>query len=69
MSRVRPDKKRLRATAALALVPGGTPASPQARGFPDCPCPKECTLHGECALCVAYHTRKHALPRCERPQG
>jgi len=50
-------------------VPDGTPASPQARGFPDCPCPKECTLHGECKLCVAYHARKHALPRCERPQG
>ena len=60
------DKKRERATAALSLVPSGTPASPQARGFETCPCPKDCTLHGECLLCVAYHARKDALPRCQR---
>jgi len=62
----RPDKKRERAMAALSLVPNGSPGTPQARGFDSCPCPKDCTLHGECALCVAYHARKNALPRCER---
>jgi hypothetical protein len=68
MSRDRPDKKRMRATAAVALVPAGTLTSPSARGFSSCPCPKKCTLHGECEICVAYHARKHALPRCERTE-
>ncbi len=62
----RPDKKRATAVAHLELVPAGTPGTPEARGFAECPCPKSCSLHGECALCVAYHARKHALPRCER---
>ena len=67
MSRDRPDRKRESAVASLALVPAGTVKTPGDRGFADCPCPKDCTLHGECELCVAYHARKGALPRCERP--
>jgi hypothetical protein len=63
------DKKRAIAVAHRALVPAGTLASPEARGYGDCPCPKKCTIHGECELCVAYHGRKSALPRCERQQG
>ena len=66
MSNDRSDKKRAIAVTHLALVPAGTRATPEARGFPDCPCTKNCTIHGECELCVAYHARKHALPRCER---
>ena len=60
------DKKRDVATAHLALVPSGTPATPEARGYGECPCPKECTLHGECGLCVAYHAREQVLPSCQR---
>jgi hypothetical protein len=60
------DKKRAIAMAHLALVAAGTPATPEARGYTDCPCPKKCTLHGECHFCVAYHGRKGVLPRCER---
>jgi len=66
MSSNRPDKKRAIAVAHLALVPAGTKTSPESRGFSSCPCTKNCTIHGECALCVAYHARKHAQPRCER---
>jgi hypothetical protein len=62
----RRDKKREVATAHLDLVPAGSLTTPQARSFAECPCPKDCTLHGECVICVAYHARKHALPRCER---
>jgi hypothetical protein len=60
------DKKRVIASAHLDLVPAGTPATPQERGFAECPCPKKCTIHGECHLCVAYHARKGKLPRCQR---
>jgi hypothetical protein len=60
------DKKRALATAHLSAVPAGEPATPQARGYESCPCPKDCTLQGECLLCVAYHGRKDALPRCLR---
>jgi hypothetical protein len=60
------DKKRAIASAHLGLVQAGTPAKPEERGFIECPCPKDCTLHGECHLCVAYHSRKGALPRCQR---
>ena len=68
MTRDRPDKRREIARANLGLVPAATPATPEARGYAECPCPKRCTLHGECELCVAYHARKGALPRCERPE-
>ena len=69
MSRDRPErsaKRRAIPVAHLDLVPAGTPATPEARGYAECPCTKSCTLHGECELCVAYHARKRALPRCER---
>jgi len=59
------DKKREIAEAHLDGVASGTPATPLARGFAECPCPKKCTLHGECLLCSAYHGRKHGLPRCQ----
>jgi hypothetical protein len=62
----RRDKKRGIALAHMDCVAAGTPATPEERGFAECPCPKKCTLHGECLLCVAYHDRKHALPRCRR---
>lgn len=62
----RKDRKREKAEAGLAGAPADTPATPQARGFGECPCPKRCTLHGECLLCAAYHGRKHGLPRCLR---
>jgi len=60
------DKKRMIAVAHLHLVAPGTPASPQERGFSECPCPKDCTLHGDCPLCVGYHARKNVLPYCQR---
>jgi len=60
------DKKRAAALANVAGIPDSVPASPRERGFEACPCTKKCTLHGECRLCVAYHGRKGALPRCER---
>lgn len=63
---VRRDKKREIAEAHMDSVVEGTLATPQERGFAGCPCPKTCTLHGECLLCVAYHGRKRALPRCQR---
>jgi hypothetical protein len=69
VSRAQRDRKRETAVAHLDLAPAGTPATPPARGFAECPCPKRCTLHGECELCVAYHARKGALPRCERTAG
>ena len=62
----RPDKRRAIATALLAALPADIPATPVERGFGECPCHKNCTLHGECRLCVAYHGRKGSLPRCER---
>ena len=64
--RGRTDKKRERALASRALVPAGISAAPAERGFAECPCPKDCTLHGECELCVAYHASEKVLPRCER---
>ncbi len=60
------DKKRETAVAHMAGVAPGTLSTPLERGFAECPCPKKCTLHGECLLCAAFHGRKHALPRCER---
>lgn len=60
------DKKREIAEAHLDCLAPGAPATPTDRGFAECPCPKRCTLHGECLLCAAYHGRKHALPRCQR---
>ncbi len=66
MTRDRTDKRRAIARANLGLVPVATPATPAARCYAQCPCPKRCALHGECELCVAYHARKGALPRCER---
>ena len=60
------DKKRTIASSYLHLVAADTPAAPELRGYAECPCPKKCTLHGECHLCTAYHARKNKLPRCER---
>jgi hypothetical protein len=60
------DKKREVAMAHMDCIADGTLATPKERGYEECPCPKKCTIHGECLLCVAYHGRKHALPRCER---
>jgi hypothetical protein len=62
----RGDKKWAIASAHLYLVAAGNPATPQERGYEVCPCPKDCALHGECVLCVAYHARKGALPYCQR---
>ena len=59
------DKRRAIAVAHLPEVPDGVPATPRERGYDACPCPKNCTLHGECRLCTAYHGRKGAPPRCE----
>ena len=64
-----PSKKRAVALAHLSIVPSGTPATPADRGFAECPCPKECVLHGDCLPCVAYHGRKNVLPRCLRAAG
>ena len=64
--RERRDKKREVALAHMDCVAPGTSATPLGRGFAECPCPKKCTLHGECLLCTAYHGRKRALPRCKR---
>jgi hypothetical protein len=60
------DKRRAIAQAHLPEIPDTVPATPRERGYDACPCPKNCTLHGECRLCTAYHARKGALPRCER---
>ena len=60
------DKKRTLAEAYLPNAPADLPATPHARGFETCPCPKDCTLHGECLLCVAYHARNDRAPRCLR---
>lgn len=60
------DKRRALAVEALPGVAADEPATPQARGFEGCPCPKDCTLHGECLLCVAYHGRLGTPPRCRR---
>jgi hypothetical protein len=59
-------EKRTTAEAYLSAVPGGEPTKPQARGFEACPCPKDCTLHGECLLCVSFPARRGAQPRCLR---
>jgi hypothetical protein len=60
------DKKKAIAEANLHLIPAGAVVTPRERGYAECPCPKICVLHGECRLCVAYHARKGAVPRCER---
>jgi len=60
------EKKRIKASEHLHLLPEGIFITPQERGFAECPCTKKCTLHGDCRLCVAYHLRKRAIPRCER---
>jgi hypothetical protein len=59
-------EKRATAEAHLAAVSTGEPATPQARGFDACPCPKDCTLHGECLLCVSFHGHRGEQPRCLR---
>jgi len=64
-NRSREPKKRTLAEAALHVVPPGAPATPAERGFAECPCTKDCVLHGSCHLCVAYHGRKNRPPRCE----
>jgi hypothetical protein len=63
---IRENKKYMIASAHLHLIPAKTPASPLERGYKECPCPKDCALHGDCKLCTAYHARKNRLPRCER---
>ena len=60
------DRKRATAQANLSLVAAGEPATPQARGFTACPCPKDCTLHGDCLPCVAFHANRGERPRCDR---
>ena len=60
------SKKRTIALSYLHIIPPATLAFPQERGYVECPCTKNCILHGECKLCVAYHARKGKLPRCER---
>lgn len=62
----RRDKKHESALAYVSNISENVLASPLERGYEECPCPKKCTLHGECLLCLAYHSRKGALPRCER---
>jgi hypothetical protein len=59
-------EKRATAEAYLSAVPAGEPTTPQARGFEACPCPKDCTLHGECLLCVSFHGHRGEQPRCLR---
>jgi hypothetical protein len=59
-------EKRAAAEANLSAVPAGEPVTPRARGFEACPCPKDCTLHGECLLCVSFHARRGEQPRCLR---
>jgi hypothetical protein len=59
-------EKRAAAEANLSAVPAGEPATPQARGFEACPCTKDCTLHGECLLCVSFHAQRGEQPRCLR---
>ena len=60
------DKKREKALSFVMNIPEDTLQSPQERDYNECPCPKNCTLHGECLLCVAYHAQKNQRPRCER---
>lgn len=60
------DKKRAAAESRLSELGAGEPATPQARGFAECPCPKECSLHGECLVCAAYHSGGSEQPRCLR---
>ena len=60
------DKKREKALSFVMNIPDDTLQSPWDRGYSECACPKKCTLHGECLLCVAYHTRKCQLPHCEK---
>ena len=54
------------ATAALNLLPATTLATPLERGLSDCPCKKDCGLHGDCRLCVAFHLTSNELPKCQR---
>jgi hypothetical protein len=66
-SAAKADRRRATAESFLHLVHPGEAATPQARGFPDCPCARSCPLHGDCLLCVAYHAgRRDERPRCER---
>ena len=60
------DKKRATAEASLSLVAAGGPATPAARGFAICPCAEDCTLHGDCLPCVAFHAARGERPRCDR---
>ena len=59
-------EKRATAEAHLSAVASGELATPQARGFDTCPCPKDCTLHDECLLCVSFHGHRGEQPRCLR---
>lgn len=59
-------KKQIIAEKYLHLVSDSVETTPEARGFSTCPCPKTCTIKGDCRLCTAYHARKGKLPRCER---
>jgi hypothetical protein len=59
-------EKRAAAEAYLSAVSAGELATPQERGFEACPCPKDCTLHGECLLCVSFHGQRGEQPRCLR---
>jgi hypothetical protein len=65
-STARHERRRALATENLDAVPAGEAATPQERGFAACPCPKDCALHGDCLLCVAYHLRRGDPPRCAR---
>ena len=62
----KPDKKHTIALAHLNDLPPDCPATPAERGFIECPCAKDCSLHGSCLLCAAYHGRKGREPRCCR---
>jgi hypothetical protein len=59
-------KKRAAAEADLSLVAAGAPATPEARGLAACTCTKDCTLHGDCLPCVAFHAGRGERPRCDR---
>ncbi len=59
------DKKRERALSNIMNIPENTLQTPINRGYSECPCTKNCTIHGECILCVAYHASKDQLPHCE----
>ena len=60
-------KKRDKAAPFVADLPSDTPATPAARGFSECRCPKKrCELRGDCLPCTAYHAMRGEPPRCRR---